>query len=203
MTFLAILKLILLNSFIKAVNKAACFLFTRLYLVNISKQKKLFAITWGNTVLHPPCALVSAQVVPITHWSLVVVSDGCVPRARLGHSAWKSCCNDATGQGGCRMGCARLCEACGLQFGHAWPKLIKQAPCIAEMLCTVFMWEFWAGGMNGSLEISAFQLSSSKAYIAILNLKSCLTFRWEKSDEMNCVWIHTKIASTQYEIKTS
>lgn len=133
----------------------------------------------------------------------LLLSYGCVPRARLGHSAWKSCCNDATGQGGCRMGCARLCEACGLQFGHAWPKLIKQAPCIAEMLCTVFMWEFWAGGMNGSLEISAFQLSSSKAYIAILNLKSCLTFRWEKSDEMNCVWIHTKIASTQYEIKTS
>lgn len=45
--------------------QAAYFLlFTRLCLVDISKCKKLFAITYGNTALHPHCAMVSAQIVP-------------------------------------------------------------------------------------------------------------------------------------------
>lgn len=87
-------------------------LFAGLCLPNISKSINLFAWNWAGTALHPPCALVSAQM------GLIVLSIQFVLRSWVGplggaeaellprwHSAW--------GQSQCP------CPSGGTQVGYA------------------------------------------------------------------------------------
>jgi len=88
------------NPFTKTEGKVACvLLFTGLCLASVLRCTKLFAITLASSSLPPPHALLSTQMVPITHCCLVVVSNGCVPRTGPCHSAGQSHCHDGAGQG--------------------------------------------------------------------------------------------------------
>lgn len=85
--------------FIKRGRTAAyLLLFTWLGLASVSNCILLFAITWFSTALSLPRVLISAQTVLIEHWCLVV-TEGCVPGARLGFLSGKSCCCAGAGQG--------------------------------------------------------------------------------------------------------
>lgn len=56
-------------------------LFAGLCLPNISKLINLFALNWAGTALHPPCALVSAQMGLIVLWYSVCAEE-------LGWATW-------------------------------------------------------------------------------------------------------------------
>lgn len=72
----------------------------------------LFAITSVDTELHPSLALVSAETAQTTHQYLVVVSNGCMPKARMGCSAGQSHGHDGMGQG---------VAALWAGLGYMWP----------------------------------------------------------------------------------
>lgn len=83
------------NSVLRMESMAVYFLlFKGLFLASVSKCIQLFAITWVSTTLCPPCALVLAQMVLISHWCVIVVSDGCI--ARPGCSVGQSYCHNNT-----------------------------------------------------------------------------------------------------------
>jgi len=74
------------NSFIRMESMATYFsLFRGLYLANITKCIKLFAIAWFSTAQSPLLMLVSVQTAV-----LLLLSTGCIPRVRASHLAGNS-----------------------------------------------------------------------------------------------------------------
>lgn len=88
--------------------------FAGLCLANVSQCKQVFATTWVSAALRPCHVLVSAQTVPIMHWLSVVVSNGCVSRARPGRLVGRAAAIVVWGIRCHKAGWARL------QVGYGW-----------------------------------------------------------------------------------
>lgn len=92
-----------------------------LCLSEVSKCINFSPTTWVSTALCPSCILFSDQTVPIMHWRLVVVRDGCVPRAGLCCSVGQSCLHDGTGRGMVQSGLGWAAQS---PWAMGWKRLL-------------------------------------------------------------------------------